>query len=140
MLELSLRDILSLISLLIGAVFIVIAGLGLYRMPDLFMRMSMTTKASTMGIGFILIGVAIHFYTDGPMVTKLIAITIFVLLATPVSAHMLGRAGYRNALTKLWAGTWVDELHDQYNRRQHTLDSMDEAELAIANQKKLDLS
>ncbi len=140
MLELNLRDTLSFISLLIGAVFIVIAGLGLYRMPDLFMRMSMTTKASTMGIGFIVIGVAIHFYADRPVVTKLIAIAIFILLTAPVSAHMLGRAGYRDALTKLWSGTWVDELHDQYNRRQHTLDSMDEAELAIANQKKPELT
>lgn len=140
MLELGVSDILSLISLLIGAVFIVIAGLGLYRMPDLFMRMSMTTKASTMGIGFILVGVAIHFYTDRPVVTKLIAMVVFILLTAPVSAHMLGRAGYRDALTKLWAGTWVDELHDQYNPRQHTLDSMDEAELATTNQKKLDLS
>lgn len=140
MLELSLRDILSFISLLVGAIFIVIAGLGLYRMPDLFMRMSMTTKASTMGIGFILMGVAIRFYTDLTVVTKLIAIVVFVLLTAPVSAHMLGRAGYRDALTKLWAGTWVDELHDQYNRRQHTLDSMDEAELVIANQKRPNLT
>ncbi|MCQ3930879.1 MAG: Na+/H+ antiporter subunit G [Chloroflexi bacterium] len=123
-------------SLLIGAVFIVIAGLGLYRMPDLFMRMSMTTKASTMGIGFMLMGATIHLYTDRPVVTKLIAMAIFIFLTAPVSAHMLGRAGYRDALTQLWTGTWVDELHDQYNRRQHTLDSLDEAELAIANQRK----
>ena len=47
--------------ILLGTFFIFTASLGIFRMPDLLMRMHTATKAGSLGVGLILCGVAIHF-------------------------------------------------------------------------------
>lgn len=44
---------------LIGALFVLLAAVGIYRMPDTFLRISVTTKATTLGVGLILIALAV---------------------------------------------------------------------------------
>jgi len=44
-----------------GAVFLLLAAVGALRMPDLFMRIQASAKASTLGTGCVLLGVAVHF-------------------------------------------------------------------------------
>ena len=63
--------------LLLGAFFLVIAAVGLLRMPDLFMRMSTSTKASVLCVGFVLAGGAVYF-ADLAVTTKVIAVVVFV--------------------------------------------------------------
>ena len=46
-----MRDIISLALLVVGTFLMVLAGIGIIRMPDLFLRMSTATKASTLGAG-----------------------------------------------------------------------------------------
>ena len=60
-----MKEIISIIFIVLGTLFIFISALGLLRMPDLYMRMSATTKAATLGVGFILLGTAIHFWEIG---------------------------------------------------------------------------
>jgi multicomponent Na+:H+ antiporter subunit G len=93
----------------------VVAGVGLVRMPDLFLRMSATTKAATMGAGLILLAVAVYFQDFGTT-TRALATIVFLLITAPVAAHMLGRAAYANGVP-LWEGTLRDELHEQYHQR-----------------------
>ena len=56
-----MNEILSSALMIIGATFALLAGAGVLRMPDLFTRMQAATKASTLGIGCIVLAVAIHF-------------------------------------------------------------------------------
>ena len=49
-------DILSWISIGIGAFFVLVGGLGLIRMPDFFTRLHASSVADTAGAGFILLG------------------------------------------------------------------------------------
>jgi multicomponent Na+:H+ antiporter subunit G len=109
-------EILSAILLIVGALFMVVASVGLVRMPDLFLRMSATTKAATLGVGFILLAVAVYFQDFGTT-TRALATIVFLLITAPVAAHMLGRAAYANGVP-LWEGTLRDELHEHY--QQHT--------------------
>ena len=49
--------------LLLGALFMLLAGVGLVRLPDLYLRMSATSKAATLGASLVLLGAALHFGT-----------------------------------------------------------------------------
>ena len=73
--------------LILGSAFMLLAGVGLIRLPDLFLRMSATAKAATLGAA----------------------------LTAPVAAHKIGRAGYRRG-APLYEGTICDEAKGQLDR------------------------
>lgn len=98
----------------VGTFFILIAGLGLVRMPDLFLRMSASTKAATLGVGCTLLGVALYF-GDFATFIRAGAIIVFLLLTAPVAAHLIGRAAYQDGVP-LWRGTQFDDLGPHYRR------------------------
>ncbi|MRS04641.1 monovalent cation/H(+) antiporter subunit G [bacterium] len=106
---------------LAGSFLTVIAGLGLLRMPDLFLRMSATSKAATLGMGLIMLGAAIYF-NEFAIYTRLLATIVFIFLTVPVGAHMIGRAAYFDG-TPLWEGTVRDDLKGHYRVSNHALDS-----------------
>ncbi|WIY53641.1 monovalent cation/H(+) antiporter subunit G [Devosia sp. YIM 151766] len=86
------------IMLLLGAIFTLIATIGVVRLPDLYTRMHAASKAGAVGGGLILVAVALVEQDSSVSVRALIGI-IFLLLTTPLSAHLLARAshlaGYR---------------------------------------------
>lgn len=94
--------------LVLGALFMFLAGVGLVRLPDLYLRMSATSKAATLGASLILLGAAAHFGT-AVVAGRAVVIVVFLFLTAPVAAHAIGRAGYRRK-SPLWKGTVVDEL------------------------------
>lgn len=109
-----MQEVICSILMLMGAVLMCIAGLGILRMPDLFMRMSAATKASTLGVGFLLAAVAVRFpFLE--VISRTVAIIVFVLLTAPVAAHMIGRAAYVIRIP-LWRDSVVDELCEHYDR------------------------
>jgi multicomponent Na+:H+ antiporter subunit G len=108
----------------IGAVFILLAAIGLVRMPDFYLRVSVTTKAATLGIGLILVGAALYF-REISVTSRVMAIIFFLLLTAPVAAHMIGRASYFIG-TKLWKKSVIDELKGQYEKDSHNLRSGEE--------------
>jgi multicomponent Na+:H+ antiporter subunit G len=93
--------------LIAGGVFVCLAGLGVVRMPDVYVRMHAATKAGTLGAGMILAAVAVHF-ADGGVAVRAVAAIVFLLITAPVAAHMIGRAAYRTGVP-LWAGSVIDE-------------------------------
>lgn len=79
--------------LVFGALFVLLGSLGLLKLPDFFMRLHAPTKASTLGVGAILLASSIHFSTTGNGISlHEILILIFLFITAPVSALMMARA------------------------------------------------
>lgn len=112
--------IISMILFVIGSFLMFLAGIGLLRLPDIFLRMSAATKASTLGAGFILMAAALYF-DDLGTTSRAIATIFFLLLTGPVAAHRIARAAYFDG-APLWAGTVRDDLRGQYDQQTHELD------------------
>ncbi|WP_334175269.1 monovalent cation/H(+) antiporter subunit G [Pseudoxanthobacter sp.] len=79
---------------LVGAVFALMAAIGILRFGDIYMRMHAASKAGTVGSGLALLAVALDAGELG-VVTRAIAGAVFLLLTAPVSAHLLARAFYK---------------------------------------------
>lgn len=122
--DIDLRSLVVAFLLIAGAAFMFLAAVGVMRFPDLFTRMSATTKASTLGAGLIFLAVAVHFGTVG-IASRAIAGILFFLLTAPVAAHMIGRAAYLEGVP-LWKGTVANELAGKYDPRADTLASAEE--------------
>jgi multicomponent Na+:H+ antiporter subunit G len=103
-------EIVTAVLWIVGSAFAFLAALGVVRMPDVFTRMQASTKASTLGLGCLLLGSALQL-ADLASVIRLISIAAFIFLTTPVSAHVIARASYR-ARVALWEGTVLDERQD----------------------------
>lgn len=101
-------DLVAAALLLCGTVFSLLGGLGLLRLPDVYTRLSATSKTATLGVACILLAGALHFHDVGVSARALVA-AAFVFLTAPVAAHMIGRAAYVTRVP-LWSGTVVDEL------------------------------
>ena len=80
------------VAALAGAVFVLLAGVGVLRFPDIYSRMHATTKVTTLGIA--LIGTAAAIAT-GPGGAKAVAAVVFIFITAPSAAHFVGRAAYR---------------------------------------------
>ncbi|ANT64655.1 MULTISPECIES: monovalent cation/H(+) antiporter subunit G [Prosthecochloris] len=100
--------------LLLGTFFILLSAIGILKMPDLYTRMSATTKASTLGIGLVLMGTTLYWQDFG-IASRAIAIILFLFLTAPVAAHIIGRAAYFGG-EPLWDETRIDELKGKRNR------------------------
>lgn len=116
-----MQEIISGILVGIGAFFMFVAALGIVRMPDLFLRMSATSKAATLGVASVLLATAVHFGDLG-IASRAVATIFFLLLTTPVAAHIIARAAYF-ANVPLWEGTVRDELRGRYDVTTHRLAS-----------------
>ncbi len=93
--------------ILVGALFDLLGGIGLVRLPDVYNRLQAGTKCVTLGTCLILVGTAV-WAGVGALAMKAIICMAFVLLTSPVGAHALGRSAYRSGVPP-WEGTVVDE-------------------------------
>lgn len=116
-----MHDAITMALLVIGALFMLISGLGILRFPDLYMRVSASTKASTLGAGFSLLALAVHFNELG-VTMRAMATIIFLVATGPVAAHLISRAAYFVEV-KLWKGTVTDELSGRYDPETNALAS-----------------
>ena len=94
--------------LVLGSAFTLLAAVGVVRLPDLYTRMHAASKAGAVGGGLILIAVAV-LSQDAAVAMRAVIGVIFLLLTTPVSAHLLARASYLSGY-KPCNETMVDEL------------------------------
>ena len=103
-----LVDVLTGIFLILGAFLSFAAGVGLIRFPDAIARMHATTKPQILGLIFILLAIALQERRLSTIL-MLVTLLLFQMMTAPISAHMIGRAGYRNGVVA--SGTLlVDEL------------------------------
>jgi len=86
-------DVITSIFLLIGGLFALLGSIGLARLPDFYMRLHGPAKATTLGVGGVLLGSMIFFSTraDGFSLHELL-ITLFLFITAPISAHMVAKA------------------------------------------------
>jgi multicomponent K+:H+ antiporter subunit G len=78
---------------LAGAGFCLIGSLGLLRMPDFFTRLHGPSKATTIGIGSLLVASALYMSSRGPGISlHEFMISLFIAITTPVGSHLLAKA------------------------------------------------
>ena len=116
-----MNDVITSMLLLAGGAFALLAAIGLVRMPDVLTRMQTATKGVTFGGGLLLLAVALHFQGLGTTARALAGI-VFLLITSPVAAHVIGRASYFDTdESPLWEGSVIDEIRPRYDRETHVL-------------------
>ena len=90
-------DILSWICLIVGSFFVLVGGIGVLRMPDVYTRSHAAGITDTMGALLILVG--LMFQAGLMLITvKLVMILIFLLFTSPASSHALNHTAWANGL------------------------------------------
>lgn len=90
----ALLSLLAAVMVVIGAVFVLTAAIGLNRLPDLYTRMHAASKAGTVGSGLMLFAAGLHA-ADLPILLRAAAGFVFFILTAPVSAHLLAKAAHQ---------------------------------------------
>jgi len=89
--------------MVVGAAFTLLATIGLLRLPDLFTRIHAASKAGVLGAGLLLAAVAI-VSVDLAVAVRAVSGIVFLVLTTPVSAHLLARAAFRSGQRPVGSG------------------------------------
>lgn len=92
MIDIVFEGIITLLFVL-GLFFFLVGSVGLIRLPDAISRLHATTKADTLGAGFILLAFVLR---EGVSLLslKLILIIVFVWITNPTGAHLIGKIAY----------------------------------------------
>lgn len=101
-------DTVAGVLMVIGALFVLLAGVGVVRFPDLFSRMHAGAKGPTLGVLFLGLGAALSIRTVQATVAVVLVI-VLQFIAGPVGTHLIGRASYRRLKPSFDA---PDELAD----------------------------
>lgn len=100
----------------IGVLFIVVAAIGVFRLPDLYTRAHAASKSSTLGIMSLLIGVFLHFWLiEDHFNPRILLGILFLFITGPVGGHIMSRSSYI-AGVKPWSGTVRDDLKEEIDR------------------------
>jgi multicomponent K+:H+ antiporter subunit G len=94
-------DLLTSFFLLLGAGFALIGSIGLARLPDIFTRLHGPTKATTLGVGGVLLGSILYFSLRQGLSLHEVLVSIFLFLTAPVSAHLIARAALQRHCSSL---------------------------------------
>jgi multicomponent Na+:H+ antiporter subunit G len=108
-----MNEILAAFLMTGGTFLMFVAAVGLLRFPDLYTRMHAVTKAGTLGVGLMLISAAVALGGGLSVTARALVALLFVFLTAPVSAHMIGRAGYLGNVS-LWEHTAFDDWDTGY--------------------------
>lgn len=87
-----MQSFLGVLIMTLGAGFLALGGLGLFRMPDTFTRIQAGTKATTLGTILTLAGAAVLMPA---WAIKLVLIALFLMFTNPLSSQVLARAAHR---------------------------------------------
>ncbi len=85
-------DLLISAMLVVGSFFLLVGSIGLGRLPDCFMRLHGPTKATTLGVGGMLLAAVLSSIPHGFSLRELL-IAVFLFITAPVSAFLVGQAG-----------------------------------------------
>lgn len=93
-------DYFSAVLLILGGIFFFAGTLGLLRFPDIYTRLHATTKADNVGLGLIILGLAVQAET-GFIIGKLLLIWLLVLFAGASVCHLIARHALHRGI-RLW--------------------------------------
>jgi multicomponent K+:H+ antiporter subunit G len=94
-------ELLMVALLAVGCVFVLVGSFGLVKLSDFFKRLHGPTKATTLGVGCILIASIGHHAAlgDGLGMRELL-IALFLFITAPISAHLMAKAALSLALQR----------------------------------------
>lgn len=97
--------------ILLGALFSLIAAIGVVRLPDTYTRNHAASKSATLGIIFILLGLFVYYLLiDHHVNSRVLLGIIFVFITAPVAGHLISRAAYN-----IGVPLWKKSVHDDLN-------------------------
>jgi multicomponent K+:H+ antiporter subunit G len=85
-------EIICSIFLIIGGIFILLGSYSMVKLPDFYTRLHGPTKASTLGVGSVIVAAILFSAMDGSVSLKELIISLFLFVTAPVAAHMLAKA------------------------------------------------
>ncbi|MDJ0807546.1 MAG: monovalent cation/H(+) antiporter subunit G [Gammaproteobacteria bacterium] len=89
-----MTEILAALLVTLGLAFFIAGSIGLLRLPDLYSRLHALTKADNVGLGLLVMGLAL--LTDDPFIAlKLVLIWLLVMAASSASAHLIAQRARR---------------------------------------------
>ncbi|WP_433800500.1 monovalent cation/H(+) antiporter subunit G [Actinomycetospora sp. CA-084318] len=91
---LDVLDLVGSVLIVLGALLVLAAAIGLVRLPDVLSRMHAATKPQTTGLLLVAAGTALHLRAAAD-VWMLVLVGAFALITAPVTAHLVGRLAYR---------------------------------------------
>lgn len=79
--------------ILLGALFALIGSIGLVKLPDFFRRLHGPTKATTLGVGGMILG-SILFFTaiERTFQFQEFLVSLFLFITAPASAYIIAKA------------------------------------------------
>lgn len=81
------------ILLILGSSFVLIGSIGLWRLPDIFTRLHAPTKATTLGLGAMVVASVIyHSVIGGRLSAREIAVSLFLFVTAPIVSHVIAKA------------------------------------------------
>jgi multicomponent Na+:H+ antiporter subunit G len=89
--------VLASLFVLAGSIFCLLAAIGVLRFPDLYTRMHAATKVGPLGAGLVLVGAGIAS-GDLLIFVRCLVGLLFLILVSPVSAHLLARAALKSGI------------------------------------------
>jgi multicomponent Na+:H+ antiporter subunit G len=95
-----LRDIITIILLIAGAVFFLAGTVGILRFPDVFTRLHALTKADNLGLGLLVMALMLQVDSIFAAV-KLLLVWLLIMFSSSLSAFLVANAAYRNR-TPVW--------------------------------------
>lgn len=84
-------DILTAVTLLIGALFTLVGSFGLLKLDDPMKRLHAPTKAGTLGVGALITASILHSFTTGENSVHEVLIVSFLFVTAPISAHFISK-------------------------------------------------
>lgn len=94
-------EVVAIICILGGLFFLIVAAIGMVRLPDVFTRSHAVSLTDTLGATLILIGLALHQGFSMNMV-KILVVLVLLLILNPVISHATLRAAWRSGV-KPWS-------------------------------------
>ncbi|VAX38205.1 Na(+) H(+) antiporter subunit G [hydrothermal vent metagenome] len=89
-----ISEYISIVLIGIGVIFFIMGILGLLRFPDVYTRLHALTKADNVGLGFIILGLAIQI-GEVRVLLKFLLIWLLVLIASATSCYLVAREALR---------------------------------------------
>jgi len=93
-------DILSIVFIVAGLFFLIVAAIGVIRLPDVFSRSHAVSLTDSLGAFLMLVGIALHEGL-GKNSLKILVVLVLLYILNPVITHATVRAALRSGL-KPW--------------------------------------
>jgi multicomponent Na+:H+ antiporter subunit G len=103
--------------IVIGSVFSCLAALGILRFPDVYTRLHAASKAGPLGAGLVLLGAGVGSGDPLTFIRTAIGL-LFLILVSPVSAHLLARSALKSGVRPT-SNTSIDDLEDSREAPRH---------------------